>query len=56
MQDGDHDIEVCAAVSERVFAAVMSELFNQNLLIEGLMLKPNMVTPGAECKDRSTNA
>jgi len=28
LQDGDHDINVCAAVSERVFTAVMQELFN----------------------------
>jgi len=55
LQDGEHDIEVCASVSERVFSAVMSELFNQHLLIEGLMLKPNMVTPGATCPKRATN-
>lgn len=55
LQDGDHSIDVCAEVSERVFSAVMQELFNQKLLIEGLMLKPNMVTPGASCKDRATN-
>jgi len=55
LQDGDHDIEVCAAVSERVFSAVMRELFNQHLLIEGLMLKPNMVTPGASCTKRASN-
>merc|ERR1719478_2101554 len=55
LQDGDHDIEVCAAVSERVFSAVMRELFNQHLLIEGLMLKPNMVTPGQSCPKRATN-
>jgi len=54
LQDGDHNIHVCAEVSERVFSAVMSELFNQRLLIEGLLLKPNMVTPGASCADRST--
>lgn len=53
LQDGDHDIDVCAEVSERVFSAVMKELFNQNLLIEGLLLKPNMVTPGASCPKRS---
>merc|ERR1711904_224678 len=53
LQDGDHDIEVCAAVSERVFSAVMQELFNQHLLIEGLLLKPNMVTPGASCTVRN---
>ena len=53
LQDGDHNIEVCAEVSERVFSAVMSELQNQHLLIEGLFLKPSMVTPGASCPDRS---
>ena len=56
LQDGTHDIEVCAAVSERVFSAVMSELFNQHLLIEGLLLKPNMVTPGASCEKRANAA
>ena len=54
LQDGEHDIEVCAAVSERVFSAVMQELFNQHLLIEGLLLKPNMVTPGATCPKRAS--
>jgi fructose-bisphosphate aldolase class I len=55
LQDGTHTIEVCADVSERVFTAVMQQLFKQNLLIEGLLLKPNMVTPGAECPTRATN-
>ena len=54
LQDGDHDIEVCAEVSERVFAAVMQELIGQKLLIEGLLLKPNMVTPGASCPKRAS--
>ena len=53
--DGAHDIDVCAAVSERVFTAVMKELHAQNLLIEGLLLKPNMVTPGASCPTRASN-
>ena len=52
--DGDHSIEVCAEVSERVFRAVMSELQGQKLLIEGLMLKPNMVTPGQACPQQAS--
>ena len=32
----------------------MKELFNQHLLIEGLMLKPNMITPGQACPTRAT--
>ena len=55
LQDGDHSIEVCANVSERVLSAVMQQLFKQHLLIEGLLLKPNMVTPGASCPNRATN-
>lgn len=55
LQDGDHSIAVCAEVSEKVFSAVMRELFNQHLLIEGLLLKPNMVTPGIDCKERASS-
>jgi len=52
LQDGSHTIEVCAEVSERVFAAVMKAMLDHNLIIEGTLLKPNMVTPGATCPDR----
>ena len=55
LQDGDHSIDVCAQVSEKVFSCVMRELFSQHLLIEGLLLKPNMVTPGIGCKQRATS-
>jgi len=55
LQDGDHSIEECAEVSERVFSAVMQQLFQQKLLIEGLLLKPNMVTPGIDCKTRASH-
>jgi len=32
----------------------MQQLFEQHLLIEGLLLKPNMVTPGASCPTRAS--
>lgn len=54
LQDGAHSIDVCAEVSERVFAAVMKAMLDQRLLIEGCMLKPNMITPGAECGDKAS--
>ena len=31
----------------------MQQLLKQGLLMEGLLLKPNMVTPGASCLKRS---
>lgn len=52
LQDGNHDIEVCAKVSERVFSAVYKAMVDHHLIIEGTLLKPNMVTPGASCPDR----
>jgi fructose-bisphosphate aldolase class I len=46
MADGDHDINVCAAVTERVQAACTKALQDNKILWEGCLLKPNMVTPG----------
>ena len=48
LTDGSHSIETCAAVSERVFSTVMKAMLDQNLLIEGTLLKPNMVTEGTD--------
>ncbi len=48
LTDGDHDIDECARVSELVFRTVMQAMLDQGLIIEGTLLKPNMVTPGAQ--------
>ncbi|KAF1866441.1 hypothetical protein Lal_00017824 [Lupinus albus] len=46
--DGPHDINKCAAVTERVLAACYKALSDHHVLLEGTLLKPNMVTPGSE--------
>ncbi|KAI9122059.1 hypothetical protein K1719_006748 [Acacia pycnantha] len=46
--DGPHDISKCAAVTERVLAAVYKALNDHHVLLEGTLLKPNMVTPGSD--------
>lgn len=48
LTDGSHDIRYCAQVTEKVLAAVFKELNNQKVLLEGALLKPNMVTPGSQ--------
>ena len=48
LTDGAHDIDTCARVSELVFRTVMQAMLDQGLIIEGTLLKPNMVTPGSE--------
>ncbi|XP_014504861.1 fructose-bisphosphate aldolase, cytoplasmic isozyme [Vigna radiata var. radiata] len=46
--DGPHDIHKCAAVTERVLAACYKALNDHHVLLEGTLLKPNMVTPGSK--------
>ncbi|RDX71000.1 hypothetical protein CR513_49696 [Mucuna pruriens] len=46
LTDGPHDIAKCAAVTETVLAAVYKALNDHHVLLEGTLLKPNMVTPG----------
>ena len=48
LTDGAHDIDECARISELVFRTVMQAMLDQGLIIEGTLLKPNMVTPGAQ--------
>jgi fructose-bisphosphate aldolase class I len=46
--DGPHSIERCAQATEIVLAAVYKALSDHHVLLEGTLLKPNMVTPGSE--------
>jgi len=50
LMDGDHSIEVCAAVTERVWAVQIAALHEHKLLFEGLLLKPSMVLSGSTNK------
>ncbi len=50
--DGTHTIDECAEKSEEVFHYVVRALKEFNVLFEGMLLKPNMITPGSECPGR----
>jgi len=54
LMDGAHTIERCAEVSEHVFSTVMKALIDHKLVLEGTLLKPNMVTPGQSCPDQKS--
>jgi fructose-bisphosphate aldolase class I len=41
-------------VTQEVLHAVFSELFTQGVLLEGMILKPNMVLPGLNCPIQET--
>jgi len=52
LSDGTHDIAVSQAVNERVWAAQIKALNDQNVLLEGCLIKPNMVTHGQSHPER----
>lgn len=55
LMDGDHTMERCAEVTEKTQHIVFEELIKQRVLLEGMILKPNMVVPGLKCpKQNST--
>jgi fructose-bisphosphate aldolase, class I len=49
LMDGDHTMERCFEVTEKVLRTVFDQLYSQRVLLEGLILKPNMVLPGLTC-------
>jgi len=50
MQDGAHSIEAAAKITEEVLSATFKALADHHVLLEGCLLKPNMVTPGSDLK------
>lgn len=46
--DGDHDQAAFAAASERVISRCVAHLWQKNVLLEGCLLKPQMIIPGAD--------
>ena len=46
LMDGDHDIERCYEVTQRVLNKTFQELRVQRVALEGMILKPNMVVAG----------
>jgi fructose-bisphosphate aldolase class I len=46
LMDGAHDIDRCATVTEFVLKTVYQELYEQRVVLEGTVLKPNMVIAG----------
>jgi fructose-bisphosphate aldolase class I len=53
IMDGDHSIERCYQVTEFALKALYRELFDQGVILEGTILKPNMVISGTDNDDRA---
>jgi fructose-bisphosphate aldolase class I len=54
LMDDDHTLEHCYEVTDEVLRTVFSELFAQRVMLEAMILKPNMVLPGVACAKQAT--
>ena len=55
LMDGSHDINKCYNVTTNVLNECYNELEIHKVDLRGTVLKPNMVIPGSECKDKSSS-
>jgi fructose-bisphosphate aldolase class I len=54
LMDGEHTLGQCTEVSEEVLRTVFDQLYTQRVMLEGMILKPNMVLPGLACPKQET--
>jgi fructose-bisphosphate aldolase class I len=54
LMDGEHTLEWCSVVTQEVLRTVFDQLYKQRVMLEGMILKPNMVLPGLTCHRQET--
>jgi fructose-bisphosphate aldolase class I len=54
LMDGAHPLSRCEEVTTEVLRAVFRQLAAQDVLLEGMLLKPNMVLPGLSAATQAT--
>jgi fructose-bisphosphate aldolase class I len=55
LMDGDHTLDRCMRVTEQTLHTVFDQLVTQRILLEGMILKPNMIVPGKDAKKQNTD-
>jgi fructose-bisphosphate aldolase class I len=53
LMDGAHSLDRCAEVTEQTLQSVFEQLFEQRIMLEGMVLKPNMVISGKKAANRA---
>jgi fructose-bisphosphate aldolase class I len=53
LMDGDHSVERCEEVTNKVLKTVFKELREHAVNLEGIVLKPNMIISGAKADNRA---
>ncbi len=55
LMDGDHSAKDCYSKTSEVIKKCFEELILHKVDLTGIILKPNMILAGSECKDKITN-
>ena len=53
LMDGSHTIETCYEVSKRALNIVFEQLLLNRVMLEGIVLKPNMIISGLDCSEQA---
>ena len=53
LMDGSHSLDECYEVSEATLRSLFSQMYEQNVLLEGAILKASMVISGSGAEDRA---
>ena len=56
LMDGDHDIKKCYEITSKVLKECYNELKLHNVNLKGTILKPNMILPGNQSKNKSNTS
>ena len=57
LMDGVHSLQQCRDVTQEVLRTVFKHVYTQRVMLEAMLLKPNMVLPGLACvKQESADA
>lgn len=54
LMEGGHTLTRCFEVTEEVLRTVFNQLYTQRVMLEAIILKPNMVLPGSACTSQET--
>jgi len=54
LMDGSHDVQRCQDVTAVTLQSVFSALFEHCVLMEGMLLKPNMILSGVDCPTQAS--
>lgn len=54
LMDADNSLQVCEEITTKTLKALFAELSAQRVMIEGTILKPNMIIAGKKCSTQAT--